>query len=90
LFHTNLTNNGFRSKGRTAGGNVEYKHPDGRTVWIRPNGEVITIRKEWAPCGTRKMPVRYQWDGTPVPGGGHSTGEFVEPIGNASFLPSVK
>lgn len=60
---------------------------DGMRVDIRPNGEIITTKKEWLPDNSRKITVRYQWDGTPVPNGGHNTGEFVDPIGDGTFLP---
>ena len=85
-----LTNKGFSCKGTTEGGYVEYKHSDGTTVWVRPDGEIITVKKEWLPDGSKKVPVRYNWDGTPVKEGGHNTGEFVEKIDDATFLPPKK
>ncbi len=85
-----LTNKGFNCKGTTEGGYVEYKHTDGTTVWVRPDGEIITVKKEWLPDGSKKVPVRYNWDGTPVKEGGHNTGEFVEKIDDATFLPPKK
>ena len=85
-----LTDRGFNCKGTTEGGYVEYKHSDGTTVWVRPDGEIITVKKEWLPDGSKKVPVRYNWDGTPVKDGGHNTGEFVEPIEGATFLPPRK
>ncbi len=88
--HDNLTDRGFISKRQTPGGYVEYAHPDGTKVWIRPDGEVITIKREWLPDMSRKRDVRYQWDGIPVPDGGHNTGEFVEPIQNGSYVPPQK
>lgn len=36
--------------------------------------------------GSRKITNRYYYDGTPVPNGGHSTGQFVEPIGEDTYL----
>ncbi|WP_050794692.1 hypothetical protein [Cellulosilyticum lentocellum] len=62
-------------------------HPDGRRVDIRPNGEIISTLKEWLPDHSRKITNRYFYDGKPVPNGGHNTGEFVEPIGEGTFLP---
>lgn len=35
----------------------------------------------------KKITNRYFYDGKPVPNGGHNTGEFVEPIGEGTFLP---
>ena len=86
----NLTSRGFVNRGQTQGGYVEYAHSDGTRVWVRPNGEVITVRREWLSDGSRKINVRYQWDGTPVPNGGHNTGEFVEPISDGSFIPDIR
>lgn len=88
--HDKLIEQGYNCKGRTKGGYVEYKNTDGTTVWVRPDGEVITVRKEWLPDGSKKAPVRYKWDGTPVENGGHNTGEFLEPIDDAIFLPPYK
>ena len=88
--HQNITSRGYIIKGQTAGGYVEYAHPNGAKVWIRPNGEVITIRREWLPDGSRKIDVRYMWDGTPVPHGGNNTGQFVEPIQVGTFIPPLK
>ena len=88
--HDNLISRGFVCKGTTAGGYVEYKHPDGRTVWIRPDGEVITIARQWLPDGSKKIPVRFYWDGTPVEKGGHNTFEYVEPLHDADFVPPQK
>jgi RHS repeat-associated protein len=86
----NLTSRGYINKGQTGGGDVEYGHPNGTKVWVRPNGEVITVRREWLPDGSRKIDVRYMWDGTPVPNSGHNTGQFVEPILGGSFVPPLK
>jgi len=71
-------NKGYRSNGTSEGGYVTYMRDDRMRVDIRPNGEIITTKKEWLPDNSRKITVRYQWDGTPVPNGGHNTGEFVE------------
>ncbi|WP_339367992.1 hypothetical protein [Paenibacillus elgii] len=89
ILHDELVNKGFTSKGTTDGGYVEYKH-EGTTVWIRPDGEVLTIKKEWLPDGSKKVPVRYNWDGTPVQDSGHNTGEYVESIEEATYLPPKK
>ena len=43
--------------------------------------------QEWLPDHSRKITNRYFYDGKPVPNGGHNTGEFVEPIGEGTFLP---
>ncbi|MDR0569985.1 MAG: hypothetical protein LBG71_02005 [Clostridiales Family XIII bacterium] len=86
----NLIGRGFYVTGRTQGGYVEYRHPDGTKVWIRSNGEVITLRKAWLPDMSRKVEERYMWDGSLVPNRGHNTGEFVEPIAEGSFVPPLK
>ena len=89
----NLTGRGFNCKGQTQGGYVEYAHPDGTKVWVRPDGEVLTIKREWLPDMSRKVNNYYQWDGTLAPPtiegtlSGHNTGEFVEPITGGSFVP---
>ena len=85
--HNDLLNKGYRCNGTSEGGYVTYMHDDEMRVDIRPNGEIITTKKEWLPDNSRKITVRYQWDGTPVSNGGHNTGEFVEPIGDGTFLP---
>ena len=86
--HNDLINKGYRCNGTSEGGYVTYMHDDGMRVDIRPNGEIISTKKEWLPNNSRKIIVRYQWNGTPVPNGGHNTGEFVESIGERTFLPS--
>jgi hypothetical protein len=88
--NNDLVSRGYECKGRTPGGYVEYKHPNGTKVWIRPDGEVITIKREWFPNGSKKIDVRYHWDGTPVTDYGHNTGEFVESIDKATFFPPLK
>ena len=69
---------GFEYKGKSPGGYETYKGPDGRTVTIKPDGEVIPVQKVWKKDGSGKFPQRQDYDGNPLPDQSHSTGYFVE------------
>jgi hypothetical protein len=65
-------------------GYVTYKGPNGETVTIKPTGEVITTQKvkidpDNMNSNAPKYSQRRYYDGTVIPGGSHSTGQFVEP-----------
>jgi hypothetical protein len=73
----NMLDRGFSFKNETKGGYRRYTHPDGSTVWIRPNGEVQRIGPKIDPGpNLPNYSKRYGPDGQLT--GDHSTKEFVK------------
>ena len=77
--HADLRSKGFEYKSTSQGGNVTYKHPDGRIVTIKPTGEVIPTSPTVSSIG-KKYNERTDYDFIRLPDQSHSTGHFVEPI----------
>ena len=82
--HKDLAGRGFVRRPPSQGGYVVYRHSSGARVTIKPSGEVIPTRRVRVnPGDTSPTPqmrnMRVFYDGSPVPGGRHSTGHFVEP-----------
>lgn len=73
-----LETKGFEFKGKSPAGYETYKGPDGRTVTVKPDGEVISVQKVWKSDGSGKFSQRQDYDGRPLPGQPHSTGYYVE------------
>lgn len=83
--HKDLTSKGYTVGNPSPNGYVTYKGPNGRTVTIKPSGEVITTQQvkidpSNSAWNAPKYPQRQYYDGTPIPDGSHSTGHFVEPF----------
>jgi len=84
--HEDLTSKGYTVGDPSPGGYVVYKGPDGRSVTIKPSGEVIPhqqvkIDPNDSTWNAPKYTQRQFYDGTPIPGNSHTTGHFVEPFG---------
>ena len=78
--HTDLTGKGYKFNGVSQNGYVTYKGPDGKTVTVKPTGEVIPTQKVWKSDGSGKFPQRQDYDGSPLLNQSHSTDHFVEPF----------
>ena len=73
-----LINKGYINKGTSPNDYTTYKGPDGRTVTVKPDGEVIVTQRVWAADGSRKFPQRQDYNGRPLPDQSHSTGHYVK------------
>ena len=73
-----LRNQGYEIYRETKGGYVHYRHPDGREVFIRPNGEVGFLGSEITAATGKKYHPRTDAYGNRIDI--HNTGIFVEPI----------
>jgi len=92
--HNDLISKGYHSTGTTDQGYVVYKDGKGRTVTIKPEGEVIpVIRLPKDPNNTSpkapKYPQRTYYDGTFIPDeiNDHTTGHNVGRISVDDFYP---
>lgn len=73
-----LARQGFTARPPTSGGYRRYDHPDGSTVWIRPDGEVIRLGPKIDPGPNQKnYSPRYDQNGGITEN--HKTGEMVIP-----------
>ena len=69
--HMDLRSKGYNYHGTTRGGYVSYRHANGTDVWIKPSGEVIPVQNH----------IRLDYYGNRLPAQCHSTGHFVEALG---------
>lgn len=67
-----ILRDGFLFHNATAGGYREFRHPDGSTIWIRPDGEIVRLGHKVT--GTKYRQRYDQW-GSPT--ASHNTGEKI-------------
>jgi RHS repeat-associated protein len=77
--HIDLRSKGFEYRSTSQGGYVTYKHPDGRAVTIKPNGEVIPTKPAVSTEGKRYN-ERTDYDFNRLPNQSHTTGHNVGPL----------
>ena len=67
---------GFSPRSRTRGGYIEFRHPDGSKLWVRPTGELVRMGpKVQSTMFRRFYNPRFDQHGKPTEL--HSTGEVL-------------
>jgi hypothetical protein len=69
---------GFDYKGKSPNAYERYKGPDGKTVMVKSDGEVINTHKVWNPDGSGKYSQRHYYQGNPIPDQLRSMCHYVE------------
>ena len=61
-----LENKWFKYNWRTPWWYDKFKHPDWSEIQIRPNGEVVRVKRVWTSDWSKKYPQRYDENGEPT------------------------